>query len=278
MKTPWNKNIYLTDIMDRCCPEQLPVTEDKALTVRIQARVLSQIGEERPRKGKRILRTALLAAAAATLLITAAFAAAEYFMNRETVEEKVSGYWQQIDENGDILFHQEITAPDAGMVLSFSGPADAPKRPEFRAFWLPSAASDGYTDEEGWTYYLADSGQGERLPYVISAPVIHSGKPQYVLSGKPTVVWEERWGDWDVLAITSDYSQCSSRWFYENDTANYVFLFDASRGYLISVSGTSDMDTLLHIARELEIRESDEAVREQDGFTATFGLLDLGRG
>ena len=61
------------------------------------------------------------------------------------------------------------------------------------------------------------------------------------------------------------------------DEANYILLFDESRGYLVIISGTSDMETLEHIAQGLEIRESDIPKRENN-LAADIGAIDVGRG
>jgi hypothetical protein len=45
------------------------------------------------------------------------------------------------------------------------------------------------------------------------------------------------------------------------------------------VSGTDDLDTLEHIARELEIRDSGEpAFSGEDSAIESIGILDPGRG
>ena len=54
-------------------------------------------------------------------------------------------------------------------------------------------------------------------------------------------------------------------------------LFDKTTGYLILISGESDMETLEHIAYEMEIRESSIPRPEYSGGPA-IGLIDLARG
>ena len=132
-------------------------------------------------------------------------------------------------------------------------------------------------DAEGWTNYLSDSGEGGSIPYIINIYSVNTGNCRYVLNGKPAVVREEYWGDWYVLEISSDYSESKTIGFYDNDRANYILLFDEVRGYLAMVSGTSDMDTLEHIAQELEIRESDRPY-EEPAYTEIIGCIDVGRG
>ena len=103
-----------------------------------------------------------------------------------------------------------------------------------------------------------------------------AGFPTHVkLSGKAEIVEETDWGAWHVQKITSDYSE--SEMFAWMDRANYILLFDAERGYLLTVKGTSDMETLEHIARELEVRESDTPNPPSD-VAETISILEPGRG
>ena len=53
---------------------------------------------------------------------------------------------------------------------------------------------------------------------------------------------------------------------------------NAGRGYLVSICGTDDMETLRHIARELEIRESGTPYAPNDSVIESFGILEPGRG
>ena len=57
---------------------------------------------------------------------------------------------------------------------------------------------------------------------------------------------------------------------------NYVILFSEEYGYLLTISGTADFETLEHIARELEIDVTDELYEYDPDFN--IGILNLGRG
>ena len=61
------------------------------------------------------------------------------------------------------------------------------------------------------------------------------------------------------------------------DFANYLMLFDQSTGYLVLISGESDIETLEHIAYEMEIRESSSPRIEYTG-GVPIGAIDLARG
>ena len=74
-----------------------------------------------------------------------------------------------------------------------------------------------------------------------------------MLSGDVSVVIEEHLGDWKLLEVTSD---CSKLIYPTYDRANYILLFQKTTGYLVLISGELDMETLAHIAYEMESRES----------------------
>ena len=90
-----------------------------------------------------------------------------------------------------------------------------------------------------------------------------------------TVIKEEYWGDWYVLQLSSDYSGCKLRW--PSEKANYILLFDEESGILVTIGGTSDIETLEHIAREMEIRNSGRKMPENN-MDAGIGQIDIGRG
>lgn len=247
---------------------------------RVNAAVLAKIGAEAPkprRAARRTLRTLLLVAAIAALMGTAAYAASGWFMGLKKTDEPVSGYYRTVDGEGNLTNEVKLNYPDAGLVLTFEGPAERKNQPEFRCFYLPSGADFGFTDAEGWTSYLSDQGEGPVLPYIISAGNVRAGNHRRIINGEVTVVKEEDWGAWHVTALTSDYTHCTQRWSY--DRANYVLLFNSEQGWLILISGTDELDTLEHIARELEIRDSGEpAFTGEDDAIESIGILDPGRG
>ena len=266
--------------MDESCPAEASLgSEDRAMIRRINDSVMAKIGAERPkprRVMKRSVRTLLLVAAIAALMSTAAYAASEYFMNLKKTDETVSGYWRAVDADGNLTQEQKFSYPDAGMVLTFEGPEEVANQPEFRCFYLPSEPSYGWTDADGWTRYLTDEHDesGGELPYIVSVANVEPGVSRYYIRGETSLVKEEQWGDWQVLELHSDYSRIPYQGYKE---ANFILLFDQGRGYLARVTGTAELETLEHIARELEIRESAESY-EPSGYTETLVSLDPARG
>lgn len=275
--------IRISDLMDYNCPESVSLgARNKDMARRIESMVMKKIDVEQPkphRIRKKTLRTLLLAAVIAALLGTAAYAVSGWFMSMKKTDETVTGYWRAVDAAGNLTDEQKIVFPDAGMILSFEGPKERRNRPEFRCWYLPSEASFGYTDEEGWTQYLSDQGggTGPEIPYIVSAGNVRAGNFKTVINGDVTLAKEEDWGDWHITMLTSDYTGCEGRWLYER--ANFVLLFNAEKGWLVSVTGTDPLDTLEHIARELEIRDSGEpAFTGEDNMVESIGMIDPGRG
>lgn len=82
---------------------------------------------------------------------------------------------------------------------------------------------------------------------------------------------------WHVMKITSDYSECEG-FHFENDRVNYIILFDAACGYFVNSRGTSDMETLEHIACEIEVCESATPYTSDPAMTESIGILEPGKG
>ena len=269
----------ITDLAADCCPEKINLGKpDEALALRITNRVQGRLGiDAAPRRRRSKLPRAFLLAAALVLAFgTAAFALAGYGMSlrKPTAEDTlVSGFRYEQIVDGRVWNSEILAYPDAGMVFTFACPEESSRTAEFRCFWLPREATEGTTDAEGWTKRLFCDG-GDRIPYSITTFDSLRDGFQLVLSGDVSVVKEERWGGWKVLEVTSDYTKLPVSAY---DRANYILLFDESRGFLVVISGEETPETLEHIAREMEIRES-AATKAEHPDTAMVGLLDLARG
>lgn len=272
--------LYISDICSLCYPDSVDLgVRDEAAAERIKDSVMSRVTPRsfaQPRR-KNFVRVALIAAVIAALFSVSAYAVYHYSLHKEQPDTPPSGTWRYYDSAGNLTKEQTLSFPYAGLVFTFSGPGEAYHPPELRAFYLPSEPYFGTTDAEGWTQYLSDPGEGASIPYVISVRSVETGGTKYVLSGRPTVVKEEYWGGWYVLELSSDYSDTDG-YVYENDIANYILLFDEARGYLVTVSGTSDLETLEHIARELEVRESVRPNVSSSSQDISIGCIDVGRG
>ena len=272
--------IRISDLMDECCPVQVELSGgDAELAARIRQQLRQRLESEPPRRTPRLGRVLLLAAALTLLLGTVAYAVSSFAMNarqRQVSDAPLTVRWLMLSESGEVLTDVKDLVPDAGMVFSFTGPSESANKPELRCFYLPSEPSYGWTDADGWTRYLTDEHgeSAEELPYIVSVANVEPGVSRYYIRGETSLVKEEQWGDWQVLELCSDYSGIPYQGYKE---ANFILLFDQSRGYLARVTGTAELETLEHIARELEIRESAEPC-EPSGYTETLVSLDPARG
>lgn len=268
----------ITDLVLDCCPADIDIGEyDDELATRIIDRVQAGLGvKNQPHRIRKIPRAFLIAAVLALAFGTVAFAIAEYTISlrKPSVDEGlVSGFRYEEVVDGKVWNSRILAFPDAGMVFTFTCPEEMTHTPEFRCFWLPQEATEGITDEQGWTKRLfCDS--GDSIPYCISTIDSISDGLQLVLSGDVSVVKEERLGEWELLEVTSD---CSKLIYPTYDRANYILLFQKTTGYLVLISGELDMDTLEHIAYEMEIRESGIPKVEHTG-DPLIGTIDLARG
>ena len=268
----------ITDLVLDCCPADIDIGEyDVELAARIIDKVQVQLrAKNQSRRIRRIPRAFLIAAMLALAFGTVAFAIAEYTISLRKPsadEELVSGFRYEEVVDGKVWSSRILAYPDAGMVFTFTCPEEMTHTPEFRCFWLPQEATEGLTDEQGWTKRLfCDS--GDSIPYCISTIDNISNGLQLVLNGNVSVVKEERLGDWELLEVTSDYSEMI---YSTYDRANYILLFQKTTGYLVLISGELDMETLEHIAYEMEIRESGIPKVELTG-DPLIGTIDLARG
>lgn len=109
-------------------------TPDAELAARIKAGTLKKIGVQPARRRVRV-RTLLLAAAIAAFFGSAACAVVRYNMNFQDVQDQdevVTGHITEINKNGDVVNDKTLHFPDAGMVLTFTGPDESYNRPESR--------------------------------------------------------------------------------------------------------------------------------------------------
>ncbi len=269
----------ITDLVQDCCPEAVLIGRyDEELASRIETRVQMRLEptEVNTRRRGKLPRAFLLAAALILAIGTVAFAIAEYAISvrkPSSEDELVTGFRYEEVVDGKVKNSKILVYPNAGMVFTFSCPEDIAFAPEFRCFWLPQEATEGITDEEGWTTRLFCD-EGDEIPYSISTIEYVRDGTQLVLSGEVDIVKEDRLGGWQLLEVTSD---CSKLIFPTYDRANYILLFHETTGCLIVISGELDMETLEHIAYEMEIRESNTPRAESIG-GSQIGTIDLGRG
>lgn len=258
-----------TDLTEDCFPEEIMLGEhDEALNTRIKEKVMIQIqeGKHASRKSRKVFRLIALAAAVAVLFTVSAYAAGLFNQKFTKASGTVSGEWIWRNEDGSVEV-QKMEYPEAGYILTADETGSIPNRIELKANWLPSN-----TENVGkWGAYLHDDGGFEGpVPYGVA---IFYAIPGFtaVLNGDVTIVKEENWGEYKVTELTASWHP-----EYGLGVQNFVLLQNEEHGYLISIGGGDDFETLEHIARELEVRDTGEPVEYNPDFN--IGIMNVGRG
>ena len=90
----------------------------------------------------------------------------------------------------------------------------------------------------------------------------------------------EYWGDYEVYEVYCEKEIHLAPGVTDRELVispeNYVVLFSLNEGFVITVGGTSDMEVLERIARDLEVRTTDEVVDVQPGVSLTLNNIVLG--
>lgn len=232
------------------------------------------------RLSKRAFTLALAAALLLALGVTA-YAAGLFGMHVEPATEAdlAPGAYYLRDEAGNIDYEAGMQLPADG--LSFTWDSAAPVyKVEFRPGWLPEAPNHVWRDgvEVGWNaedwqrYLYRDSGPSGSygdlgIAYQISLCYAQSGF-RATLYGEYQLVETDTWGDLRVTKVEMLYNEMRG-------PENYVILFSESQGYMVVIGGSDDLETLEHIARELEIRQTDQLAEPS---SSSRSMLNIGRG
>ena len=150
----------ITDLVQDCYAENINIGEyDEELSARIMDNVQNRLGVKNtpPRRVRKLPRAFLLAAVLVLAFGAVAFAIAEYTLSLRKPsadEELVSGFRYEEVVDGKVWNSEILAYPDAGMIFTFNCPEEITSTPEFRCFWLPQEATEGITDEQGWTKRL----------------------------------------------------------------------------------------------------------------------------
>lgn len=253
----------------------------------------SDCGKE---KKHTVRTTGRLLAVAAVIGVFLALAVVAYavglfsFMHRPREEsEKYSIKWE--NQSGEIVFD------DFQYVFKFSGPEEC-RGVRFKEGWLPFAPNENVNawakDEDGWRTRLVS----ECAPEVDSTSVNYQPyrvelfyTPQFVDDGalilnyqNPEEIIEEQWGEYQVMKIHAMHHQDAvddDRYDFHIPARDmnyyFVIMFHPEQGYIAIVSGTSDMETVEHVARELQFKQTDEIIRKED-FINNCTFIDVGQG
>ena len=262
----------IADLAGECFDESIELGEYSESTARIQKRVLMQIRGDSRRRRYTVRRTVsfvLIAAVLVSLLTATAYALGVFQMhkNQTSEGEEIHGQWIERDEQGNISYVQDMRYPDAN--LSFTYDCETtPRRVRFKPGWLPMESNDNWT-EDGWYHRLGnigDDGSGS-IPYLIEC--FYAAPDYQLVMMYPSEILEETtWGEYEVTKILNHNP------YWGDD--NYVLLFSPGYGYMIRVGGSMDMETMEHIARELEVQITDEEIVYDPDFN--IGIVNVGRG
>ena len=235
----------------------------------------------------------ILAAVAAliALLSLTAYALGLFSLHVEelTPDEGVSNGWIIHDADGNELHFVGGDKLLTGLSFLFTGD-ELPEKVEFHPGWLPHDPKDPPWDPDGdgWVEYLIDDREQETdwypaegmfdagIPYlIITDYALHDHV--LVLNGECEIVKHETWGKYDVYEIANtkdifEFPNGVER--HLKSPENYVLMFCVDEGYMINVGGTLDLETLEHIARELEVRGTGVTVSKSygEGWSETVNI------
>lgn len=258
-----------TDLAEDCFPEELMLGKyNEARNTRIKENVMKRIEHEKGgrTRARKIVRILPLVAVLAVLFTVTAYATGMFDQKFSKASGTVSGEWVFHNEDGSLEV-QKMNYPEAGYILTAEDTGSVPNRIELKANWLPSN-----TENVGkWGAYLHDDGGAEGpIPYGVA---VYYAIPGFtaVLNGDVDIVKEETWENYKVTKLTASWHP-----EYGVGVQNFVLLKDEERGFIISVGGGDDFETLEHIARELEVRDTGEPVEYNPDFNIC--IMNIGRG
>ena len=240
---------------------------------------------------KRLLTFALAACLLLALAITA-YAMGAFSLSHRDPEpgEDYSIAWHD-SESGSLVWDK------FNYVFEFDGP-DECAEVEFKEGWLPFAPNEQRnawtTGEDGWRTCLVSENAPEvdhttdnYQPYrvdVYYASQFENDGAMILMYQTPEKILNEQWGDHQILKFHAtqhfDAIDDDSTGLHRPErTLNYyyVIVFSPEEGYVIVVSGTSDMETVEHVARDLQIRKTGRTLRAED-FENNCVFIDVGQG
>ena len=238
---------------------------------------------------RRTMRTLLLAAVLVCLLTATAFATGLFDIKDRPAEknETYTIHWGE----SEYMPEGSVTWKDLKYVFKFEGPEES-RKVEFRPGWLPFEPNEAVNawskTEDGWYTRLVSEGTPEVDSFsnnyqsycveVYYAPQFYNDGAMILMYATPDEITEEDWGEYKVMKFHAEQVIPANE-YREKTHLNYyyVILFNQDNGEIVVVAGTSDMETVEHVAKEMEIRQTDEIVRSSD-FENNAVFIDVGQG
>ena len=238
---------------------------------------------------RRTMRTLLLAAVLVCLLTATAFATGLFDIKDRPAEknETYTIHWGE----SEYMPEGSVTWKDLKYVFKFEGPEES-RKVEFRPGWLPFEPNEAVNawskTEDGWYTRLVSEGAPEvdsfsnnYQPYCVEvyyAPQFYNDGAMILMYATPDEITEEDWGEYKVMKFHAEQVIPANEYREETHlNYYYVILFNQDNGEIVVVAGTSDMETVEHVAKEMEIRQTDEIVRSSD-FENNAVFIDVGQG
>lgn len=241
-------------------------------------------------KTRKLSRIFLLAALISTLMIGTAYAAGLFTMKERrpaAMDESYTIHYAEAESG-------EVTWSNLEYVFRFDG-LDECRAVRFKPGWLPFAPNPEFNmmDADGYYQRMVSEGAPEvdalssnYQPYMVEvyyAPQFNTEDGAMLLMDqKPGEITEEKWGEDTVIKFTAsrhfDEIVLPERTIPEHTNCYYfVIRFSETEGYIVVTSGTSDMETVEHVARELDIQQTDEIVHTSD-YENHAVFIDVGQG
>ncbi len=238
---------------------------------------------------RRTMRTLLLAAVLVCLLTATAFATGLFDIKDRPAEknETYTIHWGE----SEYMPEGSVTWKDLKYVFKFEGPEES-RKVEFRPGWLPFEPNEAVNawskTEDGWYTRLVSEGAPEvdsfsnnYQPYCVEvyyAPQFYNDGAMILMYATPDEITEEDWGEYKVMKFHAEQVIPANEYREETHlNYYYVILFNQDNGEIVVVAGTSDMETVEHVAKEMEIRQTDEIVQSSD-FENNAVFIDVGQG
>ncbi len=260
--------------------------------------LLGYLKEEKTMRLNHIKKMSLLAAVVAVILTLTAFATYFIFSYRTPdPSETFQIHW-------DDSISGTIQWKDAKLAVTFPQ-AEESRLIEFRPGWLPfelpselgaCAPSTGLGADTWFSRLTAESlcredgphfvpeFQGLMQPLLISyyAMSQFNEGALLMLNHTPEKITEEHWDEQDVdvmyFRATQHFDAIPEHNMPAKDSVyNYVVLANEEAHWVLVVTGELDMDTMLKVAKNLEIRETGETVTAAD-FKNHYAFFDGGVG
>lgn len=261
-----------------------PEAPEKEILEMIDSKHLKTMAKS---SSKRVLTIALAACLVLALAITA-YAMGVFSLSHRDPNpgETYSISWHD-SESGRLVWDK------FNYVFEFDGPEECAEV-QFKEGWLPFAPNENVnawsTGEDGWrTKLVSEGAEGvdhtseNYQPYRVDlyyACQFENDGAMILMYQTPEEILHEQWGDLEVLKFhATQHFDAVEEYSAPERTLHYwyVLLFSPQDGYVVCVSGTSDMETVEHVARELKVEKTGNTIRAED-FENNCVFIDVGQG